>query len=380
MFELAHYPCYVVMFVMAAAASYTDLRTRKIPNALIKAGLRGVILLHVAITASGLLLVDGAPSWHGPVTSRLIDVAINASLGAVVAISLYALKLWSAGDGKLAIVLVLAQPAWIELAGPVPWAPMLVLYGNALIAALVFVASEAVLRGTPRLVRAIHVKLRSNGQLVARSKLWAPVRVAIAMVAVVTAIAPLRQWISAEAGVLLSGGTFIALAVLYLAYHPLYRITATTPGLLLAVVAFIVSVCVTLWLRGLHEGGLELLRSAATALSVLVARGVLSASSRTFDARAVRAAELEPGMVLGGQTIQLMSIDERWQEAFLPHVGELQDVKLGWPEVMNIREWHAHNVPDQPIWVRVPLPFAPAMAVAVLVTAVTSRLMIPAFW
>lgn len=368
------------MLVLATAASLTDLRTRTIPNKLLKAGLRGVLLLHLGIAVSGGILLPGEPSVDGVVLGRLLAVALNATLGALVAFALYSLKLWSAGDGKLAIVLILAQPAWIELAGPVPWAPMLVLLGNALVVALLFVAGEALLRGTPRLISSIIKSIGEKETALDRAKLLAPLRVAIAMIAVVTAISPIRQWLGAEAGSLLSGGTFLALAVLYFAYHPLYRITATTRGLLGALAAFLVSVIITLWLRGTHEGSLELLRSAATALTVLVARGILDASSRSFDARAITPAQLKPGMVLGTKTLQLMAVEKRWQEAFLEHVGELRGVKLGQPEIDNIREWHAHNVPDQPIWIQVPLPFAPALAVAVVLTALFGRLLLPAFW
>jgi hypothetical protein len=109
-------------------------------------------------------------------------------------------------------------------------------------------------------------------------------------------------------------------------------------------------------------------------LSVVAVRGILSASSRSFDTRAVTPDALRPGMVLSLQYVVLLEQDERWKEAFAPIVGSLRGLRLDQVTIDNLLEWQRHNAPEEPFVIRTPLPFAPALAAGVVLTAVFGRL------
>ncbi len=375
MWPWAPYLSYSLMLAVAAAASWTDLRRRRIPNRLLIRGAMGAVALHLIIWASAVApsLWTTAPAPWSLVADAALAVLANTAVGLVAALSIYGLGLWSAGDAKLAMVLALAQPAWIELQGPVPWAPVLVLLANGVVAALVFLALEVLVRGTPALIRRARELVGERRWPITGDELATAGRIALGMAALVTALGPVRQWVAGEAGAVLSGGSFLAYLVLFLLYKPLHRITRHNAGLALAVALFVVSLAWTLWHDGVQGlGGVG--HSLLIVVAVMASRVVLNASSRSFDSREVGVDELRPGMILSDEQVDRLEADKRYKEAFLPVLGDLRGFRLDQNYIDNLREWQSHNAPDEPFAIRSPIPFAPAMAVAVVLTAVTGRL------
>jgi Flp pilus assembly protein protease CpaA len=363
------------MLGVAVAASFTDLKRHKIPNRLVVRALLAAILCHLvnwaAVVAPALISSNSIP-WS-EVSSSAQAIVINGVVGALIALAIYGAGLWSAGDAKLAMVLALAQPAWVPLRGPLPWGPVVVLLGNAIVAALAYLAIEIMLRGTPKVLARLRTMVRQRRWPAAREEVISGVKIALGMAALVTAIAPIRQWLAGRASEILSGGPFLAFLVLFILYKPLHRLTRSNLGVMVAVALFAASVLWTLWFRG-GEGALEVLRSLAVVASVMAARMVLKASSRSFDARDLSIDQLEAGMILTDDQVTHLEAEKRYAEAFLPFIGDLRGVRLDANLVQNLREWHGNNAPEESFSIRSPLPFAPALAVAVILTAVMGRL------
>jgi hypothetical protein len=198
-------------------------------------------------------------------------------------------------------------------------------------------------------------------------------RVVVAITAVITAISPLRQWAGDRVGTIIPGGAFFIFLLIYILYRPLRALAMSTPGLITAVVLGTASASFSIWQQGMN-GARSVAFAIGMSVAVITARAILGASSRSFDARAIDASDLEPGMVLADKTLGLMAVDKRWQEAFEPHLPALQGVKLYKELIDNVQEWHRHNVPDEPIWIRAPLPFAPAFVIGVALTIWLGRI------
>ena len=363
------------MLAIAVAASVTDLRGHLIPNRLLLRGLVAGFAVHLlnCLTTIVLASLQEQPLPWNVLLDAGIAVSINTAMGVVVALALYFFRLWSAGDAKLAMVVAAVQPAWLLTGGPVPWAPIITLLGNAIAVALVFLSCEVLLRGTPRLVRAIVVAKGEKRWPITWASVGATSRVAVAIVALATAFSPLRQWIGVHAGAANSGGPFFLFLLLFLLYKPLHRVTRTNLGLAAAFVVLVAGVTWSIWQRG-GEGGLEVLRSLGIALAVMLGRAVLAASSRSFDSRQVEPKGLRPGMILTDACVDRLESDKRYQEAFLPHLGDMRGFRLDDNYIDNLKEWQSHNAPEFSFGVRSPLPFAPALAVAVVATCLLGRL------
>lgn len=366
----AQHACHGLMLAVAASASFTDVRRGVIPNRLLLAGLGAAAALHAAILAASLAEPGEASRQAGP---ALLAILANAAFGLAVAVLLYLFDLWSAGDAKLAIVLAVAQPAWVDAAGPLPWAPFAIVLGNAFAAAVAVVAVEAVVRGAPAVLRAA-TRWRAEGRAPwDTAALLGSARTALAVVALAAAIGPLRRWIADVIGAAISGGTFIAFLLLFVLYRPLGRLAAR-PGGALAFAAIFAGAAAWACATSGIAGALGIASSVLLGLAVVVGRGGLGASSRAFDARRVAASDLRPGMVLADDFLVILESDPRWQEAFAPVLGSLRGMKLDANYVANLREWQAHNAPSLRFAVKSPLPFAPALAVGVALTIALGRL------
>jgi Flp pilus assembly protein protease CpaA len=362
--------CYGLMLVVAAAASITDVRRGVIPNRLLLAGLGAAIGLHLAILVASAVSLGPAAR---EVVPALLAILSNAAFGLVVSVLLYLLELWSAGDAKLAIVLAVAQPAWVSVTGPLPWAPFAVVLCNAFVVAVAFTAVEAVVRGAPRLFRGVRQWRAEGHPPWDTAELWSSARTALAVVALATAIGPLRRWVAARVGAAFSGGTFIAFLALFLLYKPLARLAARRGGALAFAAIFAGAVAWACATSGV-AAALGVASSVLMGLAVVVGRGGLGASSRAFDTRPVEASDLSAGMVLSDEFLDTLEADPRWREAFAPVLGSLRGMKLDANYVANLREWQAHNAPSLRFAVKTPLPFAPALVVGVALTVAFGRL------
>lgn len=362
-----------VTLSVVAVASVTDLRWGRIPNRLILTGIVAVAGLYAVLTISAFTVTGLAPLPRAVWWSSVEAVGANAALAVVASMLLYLFGLWSAGDAKLAMVIGLAQPAWVQLGGPIPWAPFIVVLGNSLMVALLLVGAEGVLRGAPRLLAVAWAGWRARRWPVTWAQLRDLMWLGLTLAALAVSLSPLRQWAGGRLGEVLSGGTFFALLVLFVAYKPLSRIALTRAGPPAAAVIFLFSAGYTVAVQG-AEGLLEVGRSVMICLVVMALRGALSVSSRSFDSREVAPEQLEEGMVLEEEFVARLEADERWREAFGPRVGELAGEKLDWNMVSNLREWKEHNAPEERIRVKASLPFAPALTLGVAVTMVWGRL------
>jgi prepilin signal peptidase PulO-like enzyme (type II secretory pathway) len=363
------------MLGLALAASVTDLRRGAIPNALVRRGLWAAAIVWAAVAGSTTAwwpLGAALPAEVG-LGASAAAVATNAAFGVVVSVLLYAAGLWAAGDAKLAIALAAAQPAWVAAAGPLPWAPFSVVLGNTFAAAVALVAFEAAARRGPAAARALRVALRERRFPVARAAVADYFRMALATAALMAAISPLRRLAGGWAAGLVSGGHFLALLALVVAYRPLRRLVATRGGVAAVAVVFGASAVFTVATGG-AAGLADLGRSLLFALAATAVLGALGAASRPLDARPVAVADLAAGMVLADSFLDRLEVERRWAEAFAPILGSLRGVRLDDNLIANLREWHAHNAPGTDLFVRSHVPFAPAFALGVLLTALLGRL------
>lgn len=366
-FELV---CWAVMLAVATAASVTDLRRGRIPNRLVVGGLVVALVVHLASFA---LNVAGGAEPAGAAAARLGGPALNAAVGLATGLALYLAGLWSAGDAKLVVALAFAQPTWVSLTGPVPWAPVLVVLANALVAALVFIALEGLVRGAPPLARALRARTFALDFGRREAPAATVARIALAMAALAAALGPFRSWLAGRADGYVSGGPFLVYLVLFAAYRPLKAVALRRGGLAAAAVLLAAATAHALWSRG-GEGALGIGRSLLIAAAVMATRGLLALSSWSFDSRALAVDELRPGMVLAPRYIETLEADARWAEAFAPILGDLRGFVLDQNYIDNIREWHTHNARGAPVRIHAPLPFAPALAVGVVLTALLKGL------
>jgi hypothetical protein len=363
------------MLAIAVAASVTDLRDHRIPNRLLTRGAVAAVAVHGLDAGVSLAIawLAAAPLPWPELVDCALAIALNTGLGAVVSVALYAARLWSAGDAKLAIVLALAQPAWVATSGPVPWAPVLVLIANGVFVALIFLAFEILVRGVPVAVRQVKRRVAERRWPVSWTDVMTTARIGLGVVAVATSLGPLRQWLGGRVEHVLAGGPFFVFLLLFLLYKPLVRVTRTGAGLAAAAVLLAAGTGWSVWDRGTN-GLRGVATSFAITAAVMLGRGLLAASSRSFDTRCVVPAELAPGMVLADAQVDRLERDTRFQEAFLPVLGDLRGRRLDRNYLDNLVEWHAHNAPDETFTIRSALPFAPALALAVPLTAALGRL------
>jgi len=106
----------VVLTMVLVAAVATDLRSRRIPNTLVLAGLAGAFMLHAGAWLLGIVPLAGA-RWWAPLAGGVAGLA--------VLMPLYLLRACGAGDVKLMAVVgafvgakvVLAAALYTVLAG-----------------------------------------------------------------------------------------------------------------------------------------------------------------------------------------------------------------------------------------------------------------------
>ncbi len=372
----AHYASYLLMLVVALIASVTDLRRGVIPNTLLRKALFAVVALAALVafsTSTWWPLSAGLPAGVG-LGKAALAVAGNALFGLVVSVLLYVFGLWAAGDAKLAIVLALSQPAWIGISGPVPWAPFAVVLGNTFVAAAVVVIVEVAYRRAPAALLALRHAIAERRLPFSAAGLAGAARMSLVMAALIAALSPIRQLSGAWAAAHFSGGYFFALLVLVIAYKPLRRLVSTRAGLVAIAVIFMSSATFMIARDG-PSGAIELGRSLLFCLSIMVVLGLLGGATRPLDARAVSPEALEERMVLTEDFLDELEVERRWQEAFAPIIGSLRGVRLDDNLIENLREWQAHNAPDSDFMVKAHIPFAPAFAIGVALTAVFGRLM-----
>jgi prepilin peptidase CpaA len=130
----------VALATLLAMAVVSDLRSRRIPNALIATGMLLACALHAAALSSGQPPLAGAP-WWAPLAGAL--------LGAAALLPMYLLRAAGAGDVKL-----LAMVGAFVGAATVLAAALYTLIAGGLLA-LLFLAGRGVARRTLANLRAL---------------------------------------------------------------------------------------------------------------------------------------------------------------------------------------------------------------------------------
>jgi len=334
-------------------------------------------LLEVA-AAHPTLLSGGAPggSWHWSA-----GVALNLCVGLPVAIVLWQLGVWAAGDAKLFVVYAVLLPPACYTRSYLPGFPALTLLVNVFALVFLLLLADLIRSGLPRLVRRLadpadrqRLVQQAPGALVRALPLL------LAFTAMFAGIRALREASRDTLAPVLDVGDFTMFLLLFALFRPLARVILTRPG---ALVFSGLAVAALVFLGSRHGvaalPGLVIPSAYAVVLLVFARAypGIGPATTRT------RVGELRPGIMLAPASLHRLRAREEQELAELgeraPAPGEeapgttprptrLGAVTADGLSVEQIRYIRTRYNDDEPVEVARTLPFSPLLAAGVLVT------------
>jgi prepilin peptidase CpaA len=130
----------VALLLLLACAVIEDVRTRRIPNRLVGAGILFAVAQHVFALIQGAHSLSGTAWWTAP---------IGMATGLALMLPLYALRAMGAGDVKL-----MAMVGAFIGAGPVVWATLCTLIAGGILS-LVYMLGRGVATQTLNNLRAL---------------------------------------------------------------------------------------------------------------------------------------------------------------------------------------------------------------------------------
>ncbi len=337
----------------------------------------------------GLLELGGAESWlrAGPAPDDswhwASGVALNLAIGLPVAILLWILGVWAAGDAKLFVVYAFLIPPACYTRSYLPGFPALPLLVNVFALVFLLLTADLLRSGLPRALRAL-------ADPAARAKLWKGLPAAarrgvpllLAFTAMFAGIRALREASRETLDPVLHVGDFTMFLLLFALFRPLARVIVTRWG---AVVFSVVAVGALVHLASRHGlGALPgfVVPSVYAVVLLVFARAYPSLGPAS---RRIRVGELREGMLFAPESLALLRAREQRELAEMgddapgpdeepagttPRPSRLGSVTPDGLTAEQIRYVRTRYDDDQPVEVARTLPFSPLLATGVAVTYV----------
>jgi len=361
-----------------------DLREGRIYNHRLLQGLAAgaaAYLLLLLLEAAGAPPILCAAPIPGATGHWGLAVLLDLVVGLAVAVGLWLLRVWAAGDAKLfALYAFLVPPSCYTLTW-LPGFPALPLLVNVFAVVFAFLAGDLARTGLPRLVRgAADPRRRAAALAAVPGALPRVIPLVLAITAMFAGIRALREASREGLEPLITVGDFTMFLVLFALFRPLSRVIATRWG---AVVFTVASLGALIFL-GQRHGTAALpgliLPSALAVLLVLFARAYPAWGSIT---RRLRVGDLRPGLVLGAESLQRLRAREEEELAQLgdaapppgaeepgttPRPTRLGPMAADGLSAEQIRYVRTRYDDDEAIAVERTLPFSPFLAAGALLT------------
>ncbi len=381
---MGHYLLLLPVLFVAAASIRDDLTSGLIYNQRLLQGLVAggavyllLLLLELAGAAPGLC---SAPPAEGGWPWTAV-VALNLAVGLAVAILLWVMQIWAAGDAKLFALYAFLVPPAVYTDTYVAGFPALPMLVNVFALVFAYLVLDLLRTGIPAALRGLgDGKRRSVALRAAPRALLKALPLLLSFTAVFAAIRLLRALSREELQPLLGVGDFTLFLILFVAFRPLSRLLTTRAG---AIVFSVIS-AVALLMMGFRHGVAalpELMAPSAMAVALLLfarAYPKLGESSRRTTV-----GRLEPGVVLSQETLVILLAREQQEVAGLgddapapdaePPGSTARPSRLGsltadglTPE--QVRYIRTRYDDDETIAISRTLPFSPFLAAGALLT------------
>ncbi len=374
----------VPVLAVAVVTVVEDVRAGRIANARLAQGLglgAACYALLVAAEAAGLqppwtstpIPVEG---WHWTA-----GVAANLGVGLAVAVLLWVLGVWAAGDAKLFALYAVLVPPSCYVRSYLPGFPAMPLLVNVFVLVFAFLAIDLVRTGVPDLVRLLGDADRRRAFVAeAPAGLVRLLPVLLLYTAMFAGMRAVRE--AAREGIepVLQVGEFTLFLVLFATFRPLAKLVRNRGG---AIVFTSLSLAALLWLATRHGLGAlpGVVVPGALAMSlILFSRAYMAWGSAT---RQVRVGDLRPGSVLGRESVMRLQARERQELDELgddaPAPGEERPLSTARPTRIGslsadgltaeqVRYICTRYNDDEPVLVQRTLPFSPFLAGGALIT------------
>ena len=381
---MGHWLLLLPIVVVAVLTVRDDLRDGRIYNRRLLQGLAAgaaAYLLLLLLEASGAPAALCAPPIPGEVWHWSGAVLLDLSVGLLVAIGLWLLGVWAAGDAKLFTLYAFLVPPCCYTLTWLPGFPALPLLVNTFAIVFCYLAIDLARTGLPVVVRgALDTQRRSAALAAIPGAVPRIVPLVLAFTAMFAGIRALREASREGIAPLIEIGDFTMFLILFALFRPLSRVITTRWG----AVGFTVASLAALSFLGTRHGIAALpsliLPSLLAVVLVLFARAYPAWGAVT---RHVNVGDLRPGMLLGTESLLRLRAREEDDLKELGDVAPAPDTeepgttprptRLGsltadGLSAEQIRYVRTRYDDDEAIAVERTLPFSPFLAAGALLT------------
>ncbi len=375
---MIHHLLLLPLVFTAVVTVRDDLREGRIYNRRVLHGLGtgaaayGLLLLAEAGGMGMPVLVD--EGWHWSAA-----VVIDLVMGLAVAILLWQLGVWAAGDAKLFAVYAFLVPPFCYTRSYLPGFPALPLLVNVFALVFVLLAADLIRTGVPALARlAADGPRRTQALGATPGALLKLLPIVLTFTAMFAGIRAVREASREGISFLVEVGDFTLFLVLFAVFRPLSRVILTRWGA--AIFTLVSLACLAFLAQKNGFAGIPqlLLPSCLAVVLVIFARAypALGRVNRRIDV-----GRLRPGMLPGKESLQLLRSREQRELSELgdeapeheePNTTAVPTL-LGAVTADGLTEEQVRFIrtrynDDEVILVERTLPFSPVLAAAALVT------------
>ena len=384
-----------IVLLFAGAAAWGDLRPM-LPYLLGRTGYAGAThgripnsVLKVWLLFGVLALLVGygwvALGWPYPAVERIefteglyygAAVAINAGLSFALAVTLWELGLWAAGDAKVFALLAFMLPLSVYSNNYLSFFPSFALFFNTFVAMflilLVEFAIQTALVARRTRGRFFWEKLRGGVAKISQNKMVA-LKLVVFFLALFTFVRIGRHFVRFGLEQFMELNKTIIYVLLFLMFRPLMRL-AQKPwafGVALSIVGGYAIYAFFFDPSG--EAMWEFVNIGWLAGSIILFRLVYDAYLAATDQVEIPNSALRRGMILVDATMQ--KFEER-KQFFKEKVGTVAPDGLSDEQVAAMQEWFLDNEVGGTVFVARAIPFAPALLVGAVITVVVQGLVV----
>lgn len=361
---------------VAATAAYTDWRTGKIPNRLLKFGLL-FALEALAVVAVWLLL--GGPG-QSTVMQRLGPwpyagaVLLNGALSFLISLLLWWIGVWAAGDAKLFSLLALSLPLGFYENHFLSGLPSFVLFFNTFFCLMGLLLLELLYKLARRSARGS--SWRSAGRLLARSlteltgRGLGVLRVIGGFIAIFMVIRVARHFTRDLIDAVVPMNRTLVYVVLFLLFAPLTRFFSNTRVFVVACGAIVAYIVYAFGFSDDPELRRAVVHIGWMSLSIVLLGWMYRAYTDFTEVRAILVRDVRPGMLLSEGYLRDLRENSEFNNE---RMGTQGPDGLSELQVETLLTWHVKNHPagdEAGAELATTVPFAPAMFLAVILTVV----------
>jgi len=383
---VGHHLLLLPLLYVAVTTVRDDLRHHRITNARLLQGLLAGaaaygLLLGLQWAGSDPALCSG-PAPSGPL-SWPVAAVVSLVVGLGVAIVLWLLGIWAAGDAKLFAVLAFLVPPAIYTRSFLPGFPGMPILVNVFALVFVYLIVDLLRTGAPAAWAALGDPERRAALL--RAAPGAAVRtipLLLAFIAMFAGIRAIREAAREGLAPWLEIGDFTLFLILFVAFRPLAALARNRWGAL-AFTVLSVAALVFLAIRRSPTELPGLVTPSVWAVALLAFARLYMGQGQTT--RTVLVGELRTGQVLGKQSLQILRTREQKEvEEMGPDAPGPDEERPGSTAVpsrlgtMSVDGLHEEQIryirtrydDDEPIEVERTVPFSPFLAAGAVLTYV----------